>query len=296
MIFTRTNQGLSNLKLFKGVDIVIFCEGGGPLSVSSEDALSGKHFKFSDDIRFWRPLFARLRPGLGVSFRAVGTKDTLKAIARRLTCGTISGVCVVMDRDFDELFEGLILHHRVLYTHKYSWESDLLETRVILHAFQRIAISEVSNRTLERQIRPVISKLFAELRHFVRADVILSAAGRPLFPRKNPVSVLGRRHRLQPPALDIPDVKNRLAKHHAKIKGFFLIRPLASVSERKHCFGKLCLAAAIQILHYLNDRQKQPSLANVYCKKFLVQGCHTWIEEKPGSATARYYSRIVAAV
>ena len=296
MIFIRTNPGLSNLRLFKGVDLVVFCEGGGPISMTAEEALSGKHHKSSDDMKFWQPMFVQYKPNVETSFRAVGSKNTLKVIARKVHLGSISGTCVVMDRDFDDLFDGLINHHRVLYTHKYSWESDLLETRVILHAFQEIAISEISNLSLQSKIRPIISKILTELRHVVRADIILWAAGRPLFPRNGSIAVLRDERARLPPALDIPNLKRRLAEHHAATKGFFLIQRPASVSVRKHCYGKLFLAVAIQTLHYLIHWRGQPKLANDYCKKFLIRGFHAWIEEKPGSAVARYYSRAISAV
>lgn len=296
MIFTRTDQGLSNLKLFKGVDLVVFSEGGGPVSLSAEDALAGKSLKSADDVKFWQPIFVRLRPDLTLSFRAVGTKNTLKVIANKLALGAISGICVVMDRDFDDLFGELISHHRVLYTHKYSWESELFETQVMVHAFQSIAISNISSRSLEDRIRPIVSKLVSQLRHLVRADVILSAAARPLFPRKGSIAVLNNRRRLQVPSLNQQYIERRLREHHAEVKGFFLVRPLRKISVRKHCFGKLLLAAATQTMHYLNYWQGQPSLPNPYCKKFLIQGFHAWLIEKPGSVTARYYSRIIAAI
>ena len=296
MIFTRTDQGLSNLRLFKDVDLVVFSEGGGPTSLSVKDVISGKYFKSSDDIDFWQPIFSLFRPDLTFSFRAVGAKNTLKDIANRLAHGLVSGICVVMDRDFDDLFGQQIMHHRVVYTHKYSWESELFETRVILHAFQSIALSSVSDRNLEKQIRPVVSSILRELRHFVRADVILSAAGRPLFPRSGSIGALRNRRRLRPPALDRQFIMRRLSDHHSEVRGFFLIRPPKTVSIRKRCFGKVLLAAATHTIRYLCEWQKQPSMANLYCKKFLIRGFHTWLVERPGSIPARYYSRVVSAI
>ena len=73
-MFTRTNKGLSNLRLFKGVDLVVFTEDGGGFSVPFEEALSGKHYNQAIDIEFWRNIFSLFRPDLTFSFRALGTK------------------------------------------------------------------------------------------------------------------------------------------------------------------------------------------------------------------------------
>ena len=296
MTFTRTNTGLSNLRLFKGVDLVVFVEGGGPNVVSVEDALSGIYYKFAKDIEFWRPIFSRFRSNLSVSFRAIGTKNTLKEIAIRLSQGSVSGICVAMDRDFDELFGNMIYHNRVLYTHKYSWESELFETRVILHAFRTIAFSEISERNLEQKIRPIVGEVRHELRHFVRADAILCAAGKPLFRRKGAVAALKAPRKNQPPSLDLHRIKAQLRTYHAEVRGYVLLRSLGRIDVRRHCFGKLLLAAAIQTMHFLIEWREQPKLRNEYCTSFLIRAFHTWLAERPGSGAARYYSRVVAAI
>ena len=107
-----------------------------------------------------------------------------------------------MDRDFDDVFDSLVSHHRVIYTRKYSWESELFETRVILNAFQYIALSQISESSFESKIRPIVTRLLRDLRHYVRADIVLCAAGKPLFRRNGSVSALRTRRKLMPPALD----------------------------------------------------------------------------------------------
>lgn len=296
MIFTRTSAGLSNLRLFKGVDLVVFSEGGGD-TFSVQQAFSGRYHRRANDIEFWRPLFHRFKSEISVSFRAIGSKNTLKQIATELVHGTVSGVCVVMDKDFDELFQETIEHHRVLYTHKYSWESELFETPVMSRAFQAIAFSEIAQGTLENKIRPIVTQLRRELRHLVRADVVLFAAGKVLFRRNGGGSGLKNRRRLTPPSLNSGEIRARLASHHAAVKGFYLVRPLRRrIDIKKDCFGKLLLSAAVQTMHYLIEWQNQPQMRNEYCIRFLIHGFHAWLAERPGSGTARYYSRIIAAV
>ncbi len=296
MIFTRTHSGLSNMRYFQGVDLVVFTEGGPDISYSIDEALDGHYHKQSDDIEFWEPLFARYQPNLSVSFRALGTKNTLKEIARRLAEGLIVGVCVVMDKDFDDLFGQTISHKQVLYTHKYSWESDVFETGVIWNGFQHIALARKSQRQVEAEIRPVIMQIRRELRHLVRADIVLCAAGKSLFRRNGTGSAFQERRRSQPPRLDVRGIRDRLAAEHAEIRGFRLLRQARRVHVRKDCLGKLFLMAAIQTLYYLLDINGQPRLAREYCIKFLVLGFHEWLIEKPGSGTARYYARVVGAV
>ena len=295
-MFTRTNSGISNLRHFKGVDLVVFCEGGLSDVVSIQEALSGRYDAPSNDKEFWRPIFGRLRTDLSVSFRATGTKDTLKKMATELASGRISGICVVMDRDFDDLFGEVVSHHRVLYTHKYSWESEVFETRVILRAFQTFALSEISERRLEEEIRPIVAKLRRDLRHLIRADAILCAAGKPLFRRKRPVSALNDRGKFRKPSLNCDSIRSRLRTYRSEIKGYYLVRPLGQVDVKRHCFGKLFLAAGIQTLQYLAEWCGQPPLRNEYSTRFLIRGVHAWFAERPGSAPAKYYARVLARV
>ena len=296
MIFTRTDSGLSNLRHFKGVDLVVFTEGGGHTSFSLEEALQGRYHKRSNDIEFWRPLFERFKPDLSVSFRALGAKRTLQQIARRLADGSLTGVCVVMDRDLDEIFSLTIAHHRVLYTQRYSWESDVFETGVIQRAFQRILLSPVSEGELEARVRPIVSSFRSGLRHLVRADIVCCAAGKPLFRRTGIGAVLQRRKKRHPPELNVLLIRKRLSLLHKQMHGFRLLIRVRKVSARRHCFGKLFMAAAIQIVYYLNEVYGQPPLRKEYCVKFLIHGFHDWLNDRPGSSTARYYARVVASV
>ena len=296
MIFVRTNGGLSNLRYFKRVDLIVFTEGGPDISFSVEEVLEGKHHERSDDIEFWRPLFARFRADLKVNFRAVGTKSTLKEVGLRLIEDSIDGVCVVMDRDYDNQFRDNLSHPRVLYTHKYSWESEVFETSVIVRAFRLIALTSIPARELQSKVRPVVRCCRGDLRHLTRADIICCAAGRSLFRRNRVGSPFKQRRKCYPPELDAKGLRDRLSAQHAEVRGFRLLWPVEEVRPQKHCFGKVLLYAAIQTLYYLLETYRQPSLRKEYCQKFLIQGFHDWIESKPGSGVAKYYARVVGAV
>ena len=282
MIFTRTRRGLSNIKLFKRVDLIVFTEGGDGTSFSIEEAFEGKHHERASDIEFWRPLFERFRPDLSISFRALGTKNTLKKIAKDVAEGDIAGVCVVMDRDFDEFFTNMITHHRVVYTHKYSWESETFETGVISNAFQSVGPPDIEPLHLVSTIRPVIAQFRRELRQLILGDAILCAAGRPLFRRDGVQSSLQQRQKFTPPTLNRQSLCNQLKSKHSEIRGYRLLRPINRINIKKHCFGKLLLAAAIQTFHYLIELYDQPNLRNKYCTRFLIRGFHAWLEQKPG--------------
>ena len=75
-------------------------------------------------------------------------------------------------------------------------------------AFKAIAFSEIAQGTLENKIRPIVTRLRRELRHLVRADVVLFAAGKPLFRRNGAVSGLKNRR--------------RLIRHHSTVEKFEL--------------------------------------------------------------------------
>ena len=126
MNFVRSSYGLSNLHVFKGVDFVVFTEGGDGGSLTLREACQGKHYKKSQDISFWRKMFLTFRPDLKIDYRALGGKPLVRHIAHKIACGEVKNVCVAMDCDHDRLFCIDIKHQNILYTRLYSWRVNCL--------------------------------------------------------------------------------------------------------------------------------------------------------------------------
>lgn len=62
MTLTRTNSGLQNLHILKGVDLIVYTEGGEQRTFTEEEILAGGGHQKSVDIRFWKRMFARFLP------------------------------------------------------------------------------------------------------------------------------------------------------------------------------------------------------------------------------------------
>lgn len=187
MTFRRTSSGLSNLGLFYGVDTVVFLEGGNQ-SLSRDDVEAGMFSASSPDVRFWQTLFDLYRPGTRIQFRSVGSKTVVKSIARDIRDGSVTGVVVAMDRDFDHINNDLIASQNVIYTNGYSWENDVWWCDASLFsACCAISGSCKSNLNDEKQfIRRSLTRFEMACKGAVRADAILSQYGDSLFDKKKP--------------------------------------------------------------------------------------------------------------
>ena len=296
MTFIRSDAGLSNLKIFKRVDYVVFTEGGSGETISLKKALKGVYHKNSDDIQFWKPIFEKFRGGSKYSFRALGSKNTAKQIANLVTAGKVTGVCVCMDRDFDHLYNQQIIHANVLYTRGYSWENELFATPVISRAFHTIDRSGASTSLVKKTLRKVISVFLQELRHFVRADLVLCAAGTPLFRRTSAAASFRRRAAKQSPRIDTRGLRKRLNYLHKNCRGFRLIRTNIRLVPERDCFGKILLHSANHSIDLMLEERGQPKLNHHHTTTFLIRAFHEWIDECPGSPAGRYYKRIVTCI
>ena len=187
MIFRRTTEGISNLHIFVGVDLVVFTEGG-PRTISKDDALSGDFETSSLDISFWRQVFHQTRSDLSVEFRALGSKNTLREIAIEIKDGNIRQTCVAMDRDYDGHLSSLLNSPNILYTRGYSWENDICNSHIIESLFFKLSNVDPNNLHVRREIDSIIRFVNSELRWFTYADALLNLSGASLFDRKNPES------------------------------------------------------------------------------------------------------------
>ena len=158
--FTRTQQGVANYKIFFGVDMIFFCEGG----------LSNEHNfdrEVTADELFWRPLIVPIVGRRTYRVHACGDKGQvlqqvrMSVIPPASDSGDAYG-CI--DRDYDDLDAIMAfqqIKHRMLVTQGYSIENDLLHAvtmeRVLsslLPRMRRTSLSEVlpAKQKLERHL------------------------------------------------------------------------------------------------------------------------------------------------
>lgn len=299
MTLTRTKSGLQNLHIFKGVDLIVYTEGGDQGTLTKEDVLAGAGHKKSVDIRFWSKVFAQFLPDQSVKIMAVGSCSTLEQLAIEIADGNLHNVCVAMDRDYSNFWRGNVEHPRVIQTRTYSWENELFETDIIFRAFEKIALDAFEEPAVRQSIEDTRVSLISQMKHFLRADMILVAANQSLFCRDKPASCFKHFTRqTTPPEIDKPRLRKQLQMRKSDCKGFrLLVRPDAVVlNVARDVFGKPLLVAAVRILQYLIIRIGQESLKNDYLEKFLLDSFFDWVRDNPASDTALDYNHKLAGI
>ncbi|AZD55565.1 hypothetical protein C4K19_3781 [Pseudomonas chlororaphis subsp. aurantiaca] len=133
MIFSRTNSGLSNFHAFCDVDFLVYSEGGTP-SKSEEDI----ECTWSIDSIFWKSVFLRFLPNVKIKIKSLGSKEFVRPYAEKIAKNSINNSIAVLDRDYDAHRGELIKHHRILYTHGYSWENDACRSELLISTLDSI--------------------------------------------------------------------------------------------------------------------------------------------------------------
>ena len=293
MTLTRTKSGLQNMHILMGVEMIVYTEGGEGKTYTKEEVYAGEGHEISADIRFWKGMFAHYLPQKKVKLLAVGSCETLNKIALDISEFDLQNVCVAMDKDYSVFWGNYVEHQRVVRTRTYSWENEIFQTDIIFEAFRSLAIDNFKELETRIIIDDTRNILCGQLRHLLRADLVLVAANKSLFCRRKPESCFEPvdQHKA-PPKIDCARMKRHLRSQKADIKGFRLInRPNAvGIDTVRDIFGKPLLIASIKILQHLIRIANQKSIPNDYLKKFLLQAFHSWIADNPETETAKFYA------
>lgn len=171
-MFTRSNWGLTNRARFMGARYTVYVEGGG-----------GNPGQGSDDVLFWRAVFARLRPDLSITLKPFGGKPQLEAIAQKIAAGVVENTIVAMDADFDELLAAKITSPRVLYSYGYSWENDALVFASIETVLERLIKADNIPDPVSTAVASAYRECLNKLLRYINVDFYLRHFKSSLFPR-----------------------------------------------------------------------------------------------------------------
>ena len=201
MSFTRTPTGLSNQHLFYKVDYVVYTEGGTQ-TFSMQDLASGSFDAEAPDLHYWQAVFAFACPQLKVRFLPAGSKSTLLQLAQQIAGGNITHVMVTMDQDHDRFSGRLIQANGVFYTWGYSWENDVCCPETLEEVFFNLSPRDrrAHEKTIRSSIHSCYQRFINDIRHLIRADVVLCTGGEALFPRENYRSLIKMPKSAQSPA------------------------------------------------------------------------------------------------
>lgn len=290
MTFRRTGSGLSNFYLFVDADVVVFVEGG--LSITRLDVDNGKFTECSSDIRFWQQLFNIYKPDLKYQFRSIGSKETLKSIAKDIDGGEITRVIVAMDRDFDHINERIISSKNVIYTNGYSWENEAWNEKTILEAFCSLSGASMYNLGNEFEtIRKMMDSFSKRVRAAVRIDAILSQYGSSLFDRKKPqryVVIEKNSH----PKVNVDQVKKSLSEARSRNGKPIIRKSDFCIDGLSDCFGHLLAEYTYRLLVYLLETvKKMPKVPKEYAAGMVVEKFGQALKSGVLPELKQYYDR-----
>jgi hypothetical protein len=214
-MFSRTNSGISSLHNFFGVDFLIYSEGG---EGSQEETGELNQCPWSIDSVFWRSVFSRFLPQTKIKIKSLGSKDSVRPYAEKVSKNLIENTIVVLDRDYDPYRGETIEHPRVIYTHGYSWENDACRPEFLISVLSSI---HPDGRIPEADIDEINSRYQAFLRkinRLVYIDLLCGIVKIEGVDRKNYWSMI--------------DISN---KQEPKVKRDKFIKLIASIKERRSC-------------------------------------------------------------
>lgn len=270
MTFRRTVSGLNNSHLFYRVDAVVYLEGGG--SLTREEVENGIFNAATDDIRYWQTLFGFYRPGKRFKFCSVGSKETVKSIAKDIAQGDVQNVIAAMDRDFDNINNRMISGNDIIYTYGYSWENDAWSSPAVVEAYCLMSGSCKAGIHAEKEtIEQYFHDCFFNIRGAVRADAILSQHGFSLFYRdsyKRYVEITQSGY----PKVNLLEIRNSLTAARARVGKPINRKSGFTTSPSRDCFGHLLAEFFYRILKYLLEKvSRLPKVPKSYAVSIVVE-------------------------
>ncbi|WP_288582348.1 hypothetical protein [uncultured Methylobacterium sp.] len=185
MTFRRTASALASMHVFYRADVVVFCEGGQPKSVS--DAMSHSASERTLDNIFWSSMLEFTGINKCLHFKSVGSKETLKTISQDVMNSKIKTITVCLDSDYDRKLGQAFSHDRVAYTKGYSWESDVMSRSFLLYAIS-LLIGNCPQETINK-LNDTIDKIETDLVRWTEIDISLRYREKVcIFDRRVPLS------------------------------------------------------------------------------------------------------------
>lgn len=174
--FTRTNSGLTNLRLFHSVELVVFTEGGTS-TLSVADVLSGAENIAPEDTKFWKLVLDRNRLSKTYTLKAVGSKAAVLKIAEKIEAGDVSNVAAAMDRDLDDYLGGQPQSPLVLYTHGYSWEADVFNKDLTKEQIASLLFMDPLDDAVNRDVEAAYRSFEKYGSKIAKAELIFRSQG-----------------------------------------------------------------------------------------------------------------------
>ena len=287
MSFHRTPSGLSNLRLFYGVGIVVFVEGGP--SITADAAVGGAGAPKAADISFWQNVFRLRRSRQPIKFRAVGSKTALLDIAARVVSRDVRHVVVAMDRDYDHFNGCLLQAPGVMYTFGYSWENDVwTDPDVVAEVFYTVAPVCRATFDVADQVAGALRGFCGRMRRFIRVDVSCNRQGVQFLPKESPERLIHVRSN-SAPEINRAGLRTCITRAKAARQGKVQAPGLVASPERD-CCGHLIECFAYQLVCHLARSHGVKSVPKDLARGIAINAFGSKLQRRPGSAVKLHYT------
>lgn len=288
-MFTRSTDGLNNLHIFWEADYIAYAEGG---DLDDRDPRPIENSGTNDEA-FWDGLFRALRPDLKVKVFLYGSATNLEPIANRVREGELTGIIVCMDSDYREYTGSKIFDARVIYTHGYSWENDVLNWEEL----RRIALDSYpwspEQLGYEERHAKLMRNFGAIGKRLAKLDITYAAAGSGIKLRRQ-LNHLVRIDADGYPALCRKTIIERLRELRGTVSPVNL--DLASISFWTAFHGHTIEYIICEWLHRSFPRPKRrPSIRKDQLMLRLIRRFHELVAAA-GDEICRHYRQALAAL
>ncbi|ALQ52083.1 DUF4435 domain-containing protein [Nitrosomonas ureae] len=274
--FTRTESGVTNYKLFYGVDLVVFTEGGNK-SYSFEEICEGKSNCESIDIKFWNVILTYYLKHYKFHFKAVGSKETARKICNLIVSNKIKNTLVTIDSDLDDFFGSKFISPAIIYTRGYSWENDVFCDLLIKKQISSFLLTPYMSSEIENEIDSHFEIFYRHASRLLKLELIYRSNNLKFISSCCGDSFIEKKLH---PRLKIKEVLKLSNKKKIELK-----RPVRlNLQKNTLCpimftYGKLQLTIAIAIISFVCKKYTQ---IKTFPKDILITSmiefykAHTW--------------------
>jgi hypothetical protein len=189
--FLRTASGINNSRHFYGVDVILYCEGGGG-DYNISDILENKYCDNSNDILFWEKVLNEFKPNIKVKIKSIGSNTVVTSMRNHILENNIPNNYVAIDRDYKHMnISNYSISDIELISYGYSWENDVWNTESALKIYQ-ILTGTQHNISVENEFQNLFKKFERQLSKIITLDINLSTHHKESAFQKNPKKCCAR--------------------------------------------------------------------------------------------------------
>jgi hypothetical protein len=226
-----------------------------------------------------------------VKIKPIGCKKHVRNIARNIVARDLSKTLAALDRDYDNSSNQIIEDHRVIYTHGYSIENDMLTRESLLYISEVITRQSPPNNNIVQYIDNAIQSYNDIFRPIAKLDFGYFSSGHALLDRDNPgKAVVSVTKSANPPFLNKPSITKSI--HKLKSSGHLRNRQsnLIWTGIERDLIGKIWKYLSY---HFMQNCLKQVAQCPLFSKDhyfdLAMSSWRTLSQRHPNDPTVQHY-------